>query len=144
MKNSVMSISSVLEQESLNLLFQTSGCPWDLSSGSYIPPNILTHSQPGTSSSKDPTVDFGHYATLDINITHPIRMTQLAISHFLSPPSSTSASKVSLENPKRILHIASTASEIASLPYPMYVASKWAISGFVRSLADLEGKLGIR
>lgn len=81
----------------------------------------------------------GRYACLDINITHPIRVTQLAISYFLS-----ATPKVSLDNPKSIIHISSTAGQIFSLPTPMYHASKHAINGFVRSLAYLESTLGIR
>jgi 3-hydroxybutyrate dehydrogenase len=70
---------------------------------------------------------------LDINLIHPIRVTQLAIRHFL-------------EQKKRgsIVHISSIAGQDASLPTPMYIASKWGISGFVRSLAPLERGLGIR
>lgn len=71
-------------------------------------------------------------------------MTQLAISHFLYPPSGDASKKASATNPKRVLHIASTASEIATLPYPVYVATKWGVSGFVRSLASLEPEVGIR
>ena len=81
----------------------------------------------------------GRYACLDINITHPIRVTQLAISYFLA-----AEPKVSISNPKSIIHIASMASQTSSLPVPLYHASKHAINGFVRSLAHLESSLGIR
>lgn len=43
---------------------------------------------PGTAKSKDDphgTEGVGHYACLDINLTHPIRTTQLAISRWLNP-----------------------------------------------------------
>ncbi len=80
-----------------------------------------------------------HYACLDINITHPIRVTQLAISYFLS-----AKPKVSTTNPKSIIHISSIAAQLSLLPVPLYCASKHAISGFVRSLAHLESTLGIR
>jgi len=40
--------------------------------------------------------------------------------------------------------ISSIAAQSAFLPAPMYAASKHAISGFTRSLADLEPKLNIR
>lgn len=40
--------------------------------------------------------------------------------------------------------ISSTAAQTAFLPTPLYAASKHAISGFTRSLADLEPKLNIR
>jgi 3-hydroxybutyrate dehydrogenase len=91
---------------------------------------------PGTAESKD-SPDGDRYKMLDINITHPIRVTQLAISYFLKNGASPS-------NPKTVVHIASIAGEMASLPVPMYHASKWAIHGFVRSMGDLEAKYGIR
>lgn len=91
---------------------------------------------PGSPESKD-SPDGDHYKMLDINITHPIRVTQLAIAHFLKAGCSPSS-------PKTIVHIASIAGESASLMVPMYHASKWAIHGFVRSLADLEAEYGIR
>lgn len=93
---------------------------------------------PGQLPSKDDPKG-NHYASLDINLTHPIRTTQLAISYFLS-----AKPKVSIDNPKTIIHISSTAGQLAVLPAPMYCASKHAINGFVRSLATLETAVGIR
>lgn len=93
---------------------------------------------PGQLPSKDdPRGD--RYACLDINITHPIRVTQLAISYFLA-----ASPKVSVSNPKTIIHISSTASQSSSFPTPLYHASKHAISAFVRNLAPLESTHGIR
>ncbi|OAL36008.1 hypothetical protein AYO20_04669 [Fonsecaea nubica] len=93
---------------------------------------------PGTEKSKDDPAG-GRYRLLDINITHPVRVTQLAISHFLAanPPSS-------VENPKTIVHIASIAGETTSLPFPLYHVSKHGVQALVRSLADLEKLQGIR
>jgi 3-hydroxybutyrate dehydrogenase len=85
----------------------------------------------------DPLGD--RYACLDINITHPIRVTQMAISYFLS-----ATPKISTSNPKSIVHISSIAGQIFSLPLPLYHASKHAITAFVRSLGQLESTLGIR
>lgn len=96
---------------------------------------------PGTSVSKD-SVDGGRYASLDINITHPIRVTQMAISHFLNPP--PGVAKAGPKNPKRVVLISSIAAQNANLVTPLYVASKHAISGFIRSLAALEPQTGIR
>ena len=93
------------------------------------------------SPSKDPASGFGHYASLDINLVHPIRMTQLAISWFLNP---LKGPKASPQNPKRVVCIASIASEIAFPGAPLYVATKWGVSGFVRSLDVLEPQYGIR
>lgn len=81
---------------------------------------------PGTPPSKDETSE-SRYALLDINVTHPIRVTQMAISHFLSQKKSGV-----------IPHITSVAGQCPFFPTPVYVASKHAISGFVRSLARLE------
>lgn len=98
---------------------------------------------PGSSESKD-AIDGepGRYATLDINLNHPIRVTQLALSHWLHPPPGKSA--VSPSNPKRIVHIASVAGYVPNLNCPIYGASKFAITGFVRSLAALDDKHGVR
>lgn len=81
---------------------------------------------PGTGGSAD-TSDGNRYACLDINITHPIRTTQLAISHFTRH-----------KKPGSVVHLSSVAAQGASFTIPMYIASKAAISGFVRSLAILE------
>ncbi|KAF2215332.1 hypothetical protein CERZMDRAFT_56912 [Cercospora zeae-maydis SCOH1-5] len=102
---------------------------------------------PGTGASKDKLHgdnDVGHYALFDVNLTHPIRVTQLAISKWLNPPEGSKCGKVSANNPKRVVHISSIAGQGPSFPAPMYVASKHAISGFIRSLAPLEETLGIR
>ena len=110
-------------------------CP---GAGVFEPPFSNFWKPPGTKGSKD-TVHADRYTTLDINITHPIRTTQMAISHFLaaSPPSSPS-------DPKSIIHISSIAGEAAGLPFPLYYAAKHAIFGFVKSLADLQDRYGIR
>lgn len=110
-------------------------CP---GAGVFEPPFSNFWIPPGTSPSKD-TKDGDRYALMDINLTHPIRVTQMAISHFLaaSPPASPS-------NPKSIVHISSIAGESAGLPFPLYHASKWGIFGFVKSMSDLEHLYGIR
>ncbi|KAJ5146363.1 uncharacterized protein N7515_000927 [Penicillium bovifimosum] len=78
----------------------------------------------------------GRYALIDINITHPIRTTQLAIAHFQKSRDSS--------RPKHILHISSIAGQTATSTTPIYCATKHAINGFVRSLANLDKNLGIR
>ncbi|CAM1501206.1 Fc.00g103680.m01.CDS01 [Cosmosporella sp. VM-42] len=102
---------------------------------------------PGTSESRD-SPDGGHYKLLDINLNHPIRTTQLALSHWLYPrknenSASTPPAKVSPSNPKRIVHISSIAGQMPNLRAPIYGASKFAITGFVRCLAPLDAK-GVR
>ncbi|KAG0155721.1 hypothetical protein PDIDSM_2894 [Penicillium digitatum] len=90
---------------------------------------------PHSAESKDPSSG-GRYALVDINITHPIRTTQLAIAHFLNNRASG--------GPKHIVHISSIAGQNAMLSTPIYCVTKHAINGFVRSLAKLDKKLGIR
>ncbi|KAK5140452.1 hypothetical protein LTR32_006750 [Rachicladosporium monterosium] len=97
---------------------------------------------PGADSPQPPS-GIGHYALLDINLTHPIRCTQLAISRWLNPAPNSKVGKASLANPKRVVHISSIAGQTPSFSTPMYVASKHAISGFIRSLAQLD-TVGIR
>ncbi|OCL14952.1 NAD(P)-binding protein [Glonium stellatum] len=95
---------------------------------------------PGSTVSKD-SPDGGHYASLDINITHPIRTTQLAIATFLKP---SQGEKVSPTNPKRVVITSSIAGQLANLNTPLYIAGKHAMNGFIRSLGKLDPNLGIR
>ncbi|KAI9711049.1 MAG: hypothetical protein M1820_002487 [Bogoriella megaspora] len=98
---------------------------------------------PGSEASQD-DVEGGRYAMLDICLTHPLRMTQLAISAFLYPPRDAKQQKAGVQNPKRIVHVASIAAQTLPLHAPLYNATKAGLVGFIRSLAGLEGRLGIR
>jgi 3-hydroxybutyrate dehydrogenase len=111
-------------------------CP---GAGVYEPPFSNFWHPPGLTSTSKDSPDGSRYALLDINLTHPIRVTQLAISHFLAadPPAS-------VKNPKTVVHVSSIAGQTSPLAVPMYNATKHAINGFVRSLAALEARLGIR
>ncbi|KAL3434005.1 transmembrane amino acid transporter protein-domain-containing protein [Aspergillus tetrazonus] len=91
---------------------------------------------PGTAVSRDPP-DGDRYALIDINLTHPIRTSQLAISHFLKSGTDSTRRKA-------IVHISSIAGQNPFLAAPIYVATKHAINGFVRSLAKLDERCGIR
>ncbi|KAM0340146.1 hypothetical protein ACHAPU_010638 [Fusarium lateritium] len=93
---------------------------------------------PGSPESKD-EADGDHFKLLDINLTHPIRATQMAISHWMHG----NPAKASVENPKRVIHISSIAAQLPVLRAPMYGASKFGITGFVRCLTNLE-QVGIR
>ena len=102
---------------------------------------------PGSAKAKDPVngtekEGLGHYFTLDLNLTHPIRATQLAISRFLNPVEK--GKQASATNPKRVVHISSIAGQAPGFATPLYQASKHAISGFIRSLEPLDQSLGIR
>lgn len=97
---------------------------------------------PGSSESRD-SPDGDRYALLDINLTHPIRATQLAMSHWLHPRPPTDSKfptpkPVSLQNPKRVVHISSVAGQLPVFRAPIYGATKHAISGFVRCLAPVQ------
>ncbi|KAF2097893.1 NAD-dependent 15-hydroxyprostaglandin dehydrogenase [Rhizodiscina lignyota] len=109
--------------------------------GIFEPPMSNFWFPPGGRQSRDdPRGD--RYLTMDINTTHPIRATQLAISHFLNPP--RGQEKVSRSNPKRVVICGSVAGQVYGIGTPLYFASKHAITGFVRSLGELDDKLGIR
>ncbi|TID27576.1 hypothetical protein E2P81_ATG00331 [Venturia nashicola] len=109
--------------------------------GIFEPPSSNFWVPPGTGRSKDnPHGD--RFLTMDINATHPIRATQMAISHFLNPPKGEE--KVSPTNPKRVVICGSIAGQVSGIVYPLYIASKHAISGFVRCMGDLDSKLGIK
>ncbi|QVM11445.1 hypothetical protein D8B26_006093 [Coccidioides posadasii str. Silveira] len=103
-------------------------CP---GAGVYEPPFSSFWYPPGSNESRDSPAG-SRYAQLDINLVHPIRTTQLAISKFANS-----------RTPKSIIHISSIAGQIGSLSTPLYSATKHAINGFVRSLAKLD-KIGIR
>ncbi|CEF74540.1 hypothetical protein FGSG_02267 [Fusarium graminearum PH-1] len=93
---------------------------------------------PGSPESKDDPEGDG-YKLLDINLVHPIRATQMAISYWMHGP----GAKASPDNPKRVIHISSVAAQVPVFRAPMYGASKFGITGFVRCLANLE-EVGIR
>ncbi|KAL4902163.1 hypothetical protein BDW74DRAFT_169662 [Aspergillus multicolor] len=74
-----------------------------------------------------------HYASVSINIEHPIRLTRIAIRSILSE------NKLGV-----ILNIASNAGLGYFYPVPLYTATKHAIVAFTRSLAPLEAEEGIK
>ena len=76
---------------------------------------------------------------LDISLTHPIRTTQLALSHFLKTSQNPKST-----HPKSIIHISSISGQRATLATPIYNAAKAGINGFVRSLGSLDKRLGLR
>ena len=94
-------------------------CP---GAGIFEPPWSNFWQPPGTALSKD-AVDDGRYATLDINVTHPIRSTQLAIAAFLRAQKESASS---VRTPKRVLIISSVAGQTCNLHTPIYTAAKHA------------------
>ena len=81
---------------------------------------------PGSPPSKDDASQ-SRYALLDINLTHPIRTTQIAIAHFLQQ-----------KKAGVVVHVSSVAGQVTIAPFPMYIAAKHALNGFVRTLFRLE------
>lgn len=98
---------------------------------------------PGQSPQSADDPSGGRYKLLDINVSHPIRATQIALSHWLHPRS-PGVLRASPENPKRVVHISSVAGQVGVFRAPLYGASKFAVTGFVRCLAPLEGVAGVR
>lgn len=112
-------------------------CP---GAGIYDPPWSNFWHPPGTPTSRD-SQHGSRYATLDINITHPIRCTQLAIAAFLA---SQKPNVDEPKDPKRVLIVSSIAGQNPNFHTPIYVAAKHAMNGFIRSLAALESRFNIR
>jgi NAD(P)-dependent dehydrogenase (short-subunit alcohol dehydrogenase family) len=88
---------------------------------------------PNSPSKDDAGGEPGHYAVIDINLTHPIRLSQLAISHWTDR-----------RIPGSLLVVGSIAGYVHGIGSPLYFASKHGVHGFVRSLGDLRDTLGIR
>lgn len=137
-------MTDVTSWSDLNSLFQRAKdsfggfdivCP---GAGVFEPQSSGFWYPPGSENSKD-HLEGSRYTSIDINLVHPIRATQLAISHYLS-----SSSPASQDNLKTIIHVASIAAEIANLTVPLYCAAKWAIRGFIYSMGELEETRHIR
>ncbi|KUJ20148.1 NAD(P)-binding protein [Mollisia scopiformis] len=80
------------------------------------------------------TIDTNSYKTLELNLTHPIRVTQLALDYF----------KHQNHGHGVVILVSSVAAQSIAFPVPLYGASKAGISSFTRSLGLLEPKLNIR
>ncbi|QSZ37575.1 hypothetical protein DSL72_008673 [Monilinia vaccinii-corymbosi] len=98
-------------------------CP---GAGIFEPPFSNFWNPPDAPPSADKTSE-SRYKILDVNVTHPIRTTQMAVEHFMKRKKNGV-----------VIHISSVGGQAPFFPTPMYIASKHAISGFVRSLARLE------
>ncbi|KAH7215957.1 amino acid permease-domain-containing protein [Fusarium oxysporum] len=104
-------------------------CP---GAGVYEPSFSSFWYPPGTPQSKD-ALHGGRYASIDINLVHPIRTTQLALSRFLRYE----------KKPRTIVIISSTNAQDTCLSTAIYDATKHAISGFVRAMAKID-QVGVR
>ncbi|KAL7947089.1 hypothetical protein V8C42DRAFT_352477 [Trichoderma barbatum] len=102
--------------------------PW---SSFWQPPR--TETNPHSASLDQADAEHGHYGILDVNLTAPIRLSQLAIGYWTQ-------SKL----PGCIVHLGSVAGYISGPATPLYYASKHGLHGFVKSLGTLRDQLGIR
>lgn len=81
---------------------------------------------------QDPEQEQG-YKQVDVNVSHPIKLTRLAI-------------RKSLERGKRasVCIVASIAGIAGNVATPLYCATKHAIVGFVKSMKDSESFTGVK
>lgn len=112
-------------------------CP---GAGVFEPPTSSFWHPPGSNTSRD-FVEANHYTALDINLTHPIRATQLALQHWMAPEN---AARQTPETPRPVVNIASIAGYTPVFNGPLYAAAKFGVVGFTRSLARLDADVGIR
>ena len=97
----------------------------------FSPPPPLTHDQKWASFWED--TESTRYATVDINVNHPIKFTRLAIRALLG------------ENKKGVVCLVSSISALGSAySSPVYCASKHALWGFVKSMAPLDALEGVK
>ncbi|KAI1343173.1 short chain dehydrogenase [Xylariaceae sp. FL0016] len=97
----------------------------------WNPPKSPTN--PDTPSVDSAVAEPGTYKLLEVNLTHPIRLSQLGISHWTRN-----------NIPGTLVHIGSIAGYTAAIGTPLYFASKHGLHGFVRSLGSLRDEVGIR
>lgn len=98
-------------------------CP---NAGVFEPPFSSFWHPPGSEGAKDQP-DSGRYTTVDINVTHPIRLTQMAVGYFQYE-----------KRPGTVLLVSSIAAQMPTPSRPIYAASKAFISNFTRSLGVLD------
>lgn len=83
------------------------------------------------------------YKSLDINLIHPIRLTQLAIMDQVKELKA-SMRPDALPSKRTVIHVSSVNGQLTPLWTPLYNAAKHALNGFVRTMAPLEARMGIR
>ncbi|KAK9776308.1 hypothetical protein SCAR479_06920 [Seiridium cardinale] len=99
----------------------------------WFPPKTATNPDSPSRDLVDVEGQVNTYATLDVNITHPIRLSQLGISYWTTN-----------RMPGCLVHVSSKASQTASVGTPLYYATKHGLNGFVRALGSLRDEMGIR
>ncbi|KAF4840579.1 15-hydroxyprostaglandin dehydrogenase [Colletotrichum siamense] len=92
-----------------------------------------TASNPDTKSRDAAAAEPGTYAVIDVNLTHPIRLSQLAIGYWTQT-----------HRPGCLVHVSSIAGHAFGFGTPLYFASKHGLHAFVRSLGEMRDRVGIR
>lgn len=94
--------------------------------------HLLTKALQTWSNFWDDTEDDG-YAQVNINTVHPMKLSRIAIRELLKK-----------DKKGVILIISSLCGFFGTFSNPLYMATKHALTGFVRSLADLDRWEGIK
>ncbi|GAP91816.2 putative NAD-dependent 15-hydroxyprostaglandin dehydrogenase [Rosellinia necatrix] len=100
-------------------------------SGFWAPPQTATNRD--TPSADPADASPGSYLSLDVNLTHPIRLSQLGIGYWTKRG-----------RPGTLVHVSSIAGHVVGVAHPLYHASKHGLHAFVRSLGPLRDAVGIR
>lgn len=112
--------------------------------GVFEPPWSCFWRPPGIDESVVDSVAGGHFKSIDINLIHPIRLTQMVIMDHLSELKRHKGNNAVPVRSKTVIHVSSVNGQATPLWSPLYNVSKHGINGFVRSLAPLEKHLSIR
>ncbi|KAI0476557.1 short chain dehydrogenase [Xylariaceae sp. FL0804] len=97
----------------------------------WLPPKTATNQK--TFSRDIADAEPGTFQTIEVNLSHPIRLSQLAIGYWTRN-----------KMPGTLVHVSSVAGRTPTLGTPLYIASKAGLDGFVRSLGSLRDDVGIR
>ncbi|KAI1748622.1 short chain dehydrogenase [Xylaria castorea] len=97
----------------------------------WVPPRTAAFQESTSVDSADG--EPGSYKSLEINLTHPIRLSQMGIAYW-----------VKNKLPGTLVHVSSIAGYGPGINAPLYLASKHGLHGFVRSLGTLRETTGIR
>ncbi|PGH07137.1 hypothetical protein GX51_01924 [Blastomyces parvus] len=98
----------------------------------YVPGAVIFE-PPRSNFWLDSEQEENRYATVDTDISHPIKFTRMAVRALLGR-----------KKQGVVLHIASIAGLYGVYSKPLYAASKSAIVGFVKSMAAAEQQLGVK
>ncbi|TLS23056.1 uncharacterized protein PpBr36_06755 [Pyricularia pennisetigena] len=94
----------------------------------WYPPGVE-----GPPSTDAPDAEPGTYATLNVNLVHPIRLAQLAVAYW-------TRSKIK----GNMLLLGSVAGYTSTIHVPLYHVAKAGLHSFVKSLAPMNARMGIR